>query len=80
MVGRTDIVGYLRSAEAVFGESLIATRAGRGTARGAVLTGAARLLIEQMRDARGLLDQALGPSGPTLHEIAARGRNGLDTV
>ena len=72
--------GYLRRAEAEFGASLTATRAGRGIARGAVLTGAARLLIEQMRDARGRLDQALGPSGPTMKEIAARGQNGLDTI
>jgi molybdate transport system regulatory protein len=65
--------GYLRRAEAVLGESLTVTRAGKGMARGAALTDAARLIIKQMRAARAVLDEALGPSGPTLDEIAARG-------
>jgi molybdate transport system regulatory protein len=66
--------GYIRRAEAVLGESLTMTRAGKGMARGTVLTDVARLVIKQMCDARAVLDGALGPSGPTLDEIAARGR------
>jgi molybdate transport system regulatory protein len=44
--------GYIRRAEAVLGEGLIVTRSGKGTARGASLTEAARLIIKQMRDAQ----------------------------
>jgi molybdate transport system regulatory protein len=65
--------GYLRRAEAVLGESLTVTRAGKGVSRGTALTDSACRVIKQLRDARGLLDRALGPSGPTLDEIAARG-------
>src|SRR4030095_261060 len=65
--------GYLRRAEAVLGAALTTTRPGKGTSRGTMLTGAARLVVEQMRDVRALLDGALGPSGPTMREIAARG-------
>ncbi len=64
---------YLRRAEAVLGESLTVTRAGKGVSRGTALTDAARRVIKQLLDARGLLDQTLGPSGPTPDEIAARG-------
>src|SRR4029453_19318687 len=65
--------GYLRRAEAVLGPALTTTRPRKGTSRGTMLTGAARLVVKQMRDVRALLGEALGPSGPTMREIAARG-------
>ena len=65
--------GYLRRAEAVLGAALTATRSGKGMFRGTMLTGAGRRVVEQMLDVRTLLDKALGPSGPSPSEIAARG-------
>lgn len=69
--------GYLRHAETVLGTPLTATRPGKGVSRGTVLTAAAGLVIEQLLDVRRRLDESLGPSGPTLSEIAARGTSAV---
>jgi molybdate transport system regulatory protein len=66
--------GYLRQAEARLGVPVIRTRAGKGTARGMELTEAGHLLMERLRALRDRIDEALGPSGPTAIEVAARGR------
>jgi molybdate transport system regulatory protein len=66
--------GYLRRAEAVLGTTLMVTRSGKGAARGTTLTPAGRLLVERLRALRDRIDEALGPTGPTREEIAARGR------
>src|SRR5262245_10756035 len=66
--------GYLRRAEAALGAPLTAARAGKGQARGAVLTELAERIVAQLLEARARIDQAVGPSGPTRREIAARGR------
>lgn len=66
--------GYLRQAEARLGVPVIRTRAGKGAARGMELTEAGHLLMERLRALRDRIDEALGPSGPTAIDIAARGR------
>jgi molybdate transport system regulatory protein len=66
--------GYLRRAEAVLGAPLTAARAGKGRARGAVLTGLGDRIVAQLLEARDRIDRVVGPSGPTRREIAARGR------
>jgi molybdate transport system regulatory protein len=66
--------GYLRLAEARLGVPVIRTRAGKGTARGMELTEAGHLLMERLRALRDRIDEALGPTGPTAIEVAARGR------
>ncbi len=66
--------GYLRRAERALGTPLVRTRAGRGAARGMELTETGHLLLERLRALRDRIDEALGPSGPTLDEVAARGR------
>jgi molybdate transport system regulatory protein len=66
--------GYLRQAEARLGVAVIRTRSGRGSARGMELTEAGHLLMERLRALRDRIDEALGPSGPTASEVAARGR------
>jgi molybdate transport system regulatory protein len=65
--------GYLRQAEAVLGASLTVSRPGRGPARGTLLTEAGRLVLEKLLAIRNRLDDALGPTGPTSHEVAAKG-------
>jgi molybdate transport system regulatory protein len=66
--------GYLRRAETVLGAALIRTRPGRGAARGMELTPAGRLVLERLHELRARVDEALGPTGPTREDIAARGR------
>jgi molybdate transport system regulatory protein len=66
--------GYLRRAETVLGLPLLAPRAGRGAARGAVLTEHGRRLRVRLAEARARVDAAVGPTGPSPDEIAARGR------
>ncbi|HKW91970.1 MAG TPA: hypothetical protein VJX92_08725 [Methylomirabilota bacterium] len=66
--------GYLRRAEQALQTPIVRNRAGRGTARGMELTETGHLLLERLRALRDRIDDALGPSGPTPDEIAARGR------
>lgn len=66
--------GYLKQAEARLGAPLTASRAGRGPARGTLLTETGRLVLERLLAIRNTLDDALGATGPTRAEIAARGR------
>ena len=66
--------GYLRRAEHALLTPIVRNRAGRGTARGMELTETGHLLLERLRALRDRIDDALGPSGPTLAEVAARGR------
>ena len=66
--------GYLRRAEGVLGVSLIVARPGKGAARGTALTEHGRLLLERLLALRQHVDDAVGPSGPTREEVAARGR------
>ena len=65
--------GYLRRAERALGMPIVRNRAGRGTARGMELTETGHLLLERLRALRDRIDEALGPSGPTPDEVAARG-------
>ena len=65
--------GYLRRAERALGMPVVRNRAGRGTARGMELTETGHLLLERLRALRDRIDEALGPSGPTPDEVAARG-------
>jgi molybdate transport repressor ModE-like protein len=64
--------GYLRRAEQVLGAPLAASRSGKGPARGMDLTEAGRRVLERLEAARARIDEAVGPSGPTAREIAAR--------
>lgn len=66
--------GYLRRAEAALKTPLAILRPGKGRSRGMVLTAAGERLLAQLREARLRIDVAVGPTGPTPGEIAARGR------
>lgn len=66
--------GYLRRAERALQTPIVRTRAGRGASRGMELTETGRLLLERLQALRDRVDDALGPSGPTPAEVAARGR------
>ncbi len=66
--------GYLRRAQAVLGVPLLEARAGRGAARGAVLTEHGHHLRTRLAAARASVDAAVGPTGPSPDEIADRGR------
>ena len=66
--------GYLRRAEAVLGVPLVAARPGKGAARGTALTEHGQVLLERLVELRRRVDDAVGPSGPTREEVAARGR------
>ena len=68
--------GYLRRAEAVLGTRLMASRSGKGGARGTVLTPAGQALVDRLLVVRRRVDRTVGPSGPTLDEIATRGASG----
>jgi len=72
--------GYLRRAERALQTPIVRNRAGRGTARGMELTETGHLLLERLRALRDRIDDALGPSGPTPDEIAARGRGRRKTT
>lgn len=65
--------GYLRRAERALGTPVVRNRAGRGSARGMELTETGHLLLERLGALRDRIDEALGPSGPTPDEVAARG-------
>jgi molybdate transport repressor ModE-like protein len=65
--------GYLRRAETALKTPIVRNRPGRGAARGTELTETGLLLLERLRSLRDRIDDALGPSGPTLAEVAARG-------
>ena len=65
---------YLRRAQDALGLPLTRARPGKGTGRGTVLTEAGRAILGELREARGAVNTALGASGPTRREIAARGR------
>ena len=67
--------GYLRRAERALQTPVVHNRAGRGAARGMELTETGHLLLERLCALRERIDDALGPSGPTPEEVAARGRN-----
>jgi molybdate transport system regulatory protein len=66
--------GYLRRAEGALHTPIVRNRSGRGAARGMELTETGHLLLERLRALRDRIDDALGPSGPTPDEVAARGR------
>ena len=66
--------GYLRRAERALQTPIVRNRPGRGAARGMELTDTGHLLLERLRALRDRIDDALGPSGPTPAEVAARGR------
>ena len=66
--------GYLRRAEGVLGVRLVAARPGKGAARGTTLTEHGQVLLERLVELRRRVDDAVGPSGPTREEVAARGR------
>lgn len=66
--------GYLRRVERALKTPVVRNRPGRGAARGMELTETGHLLLERLRALRERIDDALGPSGPTLAEVAARGR------
>jgi molybdate transport system regulatory protein len=66
--------GYLKQAEAALGVPLTTPRPGKGASRGMALTEAGRLVLEQLMTVRNRIDDAVGPSGPTPKDIAARGR------
>lgn len=65
--------GYLRRAERALGTPVVRNRPGRGSARGMELTETGHLLLERLRALRDRIDEALGPSGPTAEDVAARG-------
>lgn len=66
--------GYLRRAERVLGARLTVSRPGKGAARGTRLTDAGRRLLSVLEAVRGRLDGAIGATGLTADEVAARGR------
>ena len=66
--------GYLKEAESALGAPLTTPRPGKGASRGMALTETGRLVLEQLVAARNRIDDAVGPSGPTPSDIAARGR------
>jgi molybdate transport system regulatory protein len=66
--------GYLKQAEAALGSPLTTPRPGKGASRGMALTETGRLVLEQLVAVRNRIDDAVGPSGPTSKDIAARGR------
>jgi molybdate transport system regulatory protein len=66
--------GYLKQAEAALGTPLTTPRPGKGASRGMALTETGRLVLEQLVATRNRIDDAVGPSGPTSKDIAARGR------
>jgi len=66
--------GYLKEAESALGAPLTTPRPGKGASRGMALTETGRLVLEQLVAARNRIDDAVGPSGPTPRDIAARGR------
>lgn len=66
--------GYLRRAESALGRPLATLRPGKGRSRGMVLTTEGERILAQLRKARVQIDAAVGPTGPTPREIAARGR------
>jgi molybdate transport system regulatory protein len=66
--------GYLKQAEAALGTPLTTPRAGKGASRGMALTETGRVVLEQLVATRNRIDDAVGPSGPTPKDIAARGR------
>jgi molybdate transport repressor ModE-like protein len=66
--------GYLRRAEAVLGAPLTEARSGKGAARGTSLTEMGRLMIERLAEVRNRVDDAVGASGPTAADVAARGK------
>lgn len=68
--------GYLRRAERALRTPIVRNRPGRGAARGMELTETGHLLLERLRALRDRIDDALGPSGPTPAEVAARGQAG----
>jgi molybdate transport system regulatory protein len=66
--------GYLRQADTVLGAPLLIVRSGKGRARGAELTELGREVLARLRELRDRIDRTVGPSGPSLDEVAARGR------
>ena len=61
--------GYIRRAEEVLGVSLVATKAGKGTARGTVITEVARDIVFT------LLPERLAAGSKMKSDRATRGRN-----
>lgn len=68
--------GYLRRAERALQTPIVRNRPGRGAARGMELTEAGHLLLERLRALRERIDDALGPTGPSAEDVAARGGRG----
>jgi molybdate transport system regulatory protein len=67
--------GYLKQAEAALGALLTTPRPGKGASRGTALTETGRVVLERLVAVRNRIDDAVGPSGPTSKDIAARGRH-----
>src|SRR5882724_9978974 len=67
--------GYLKQAEAALGSPLTTPRPGKGASRGMALTETGRLVLEQLVAVSNRIDDAVGPSGLTTKDIAARGRS-----
>lgn len=68
--------GYLRRAERALHAPIVRNRPGRGAARGMELTETGHLLLERLRALRDRIDDALGPTGPSAEDVAARGGGG----
>ena len=66
--------GYLKQAEAALGAPITTPRPGKGASRGMALTEGGRRVLERLVAVRNRIDDAVGPSGPTSKDIAARGR------
>ena len=60
------------TAEQVLGSALTTARPGRGSSRGTELTDRGRQVLERLLSVRARVDEAIGPTGPTPAEIAAR--------
>src|SRR5262245_62099701 len=70
---------YLRRAETALGMPLTKPRPGKGSSRGSALTEAGRLVIERLAEIRNKIDDAVGPLGPTVADVAARGKRRKST-
>ena len=65
---------YVRRAERVLGVALTRPVSGKGANRGTALTSAGATVLDTLAALRKRVDSAVGPTGPTKKEVAARGR------